>query len=125
MNVEWVALESVLTFHDLQISENGGVEGIRDQGSLESALGRPEHLAQYAEPDLFDLAAAYAWGIVRNHPFVDGNKRTAFVVAVAFLELNGHELKVDEADAAIVFLRLAANEYSEHDLAEWLRRNSE
>ena len=84
MNVEWIAYETVLIFHDAQISEHGGAGGLRDEGGLRSALARPENLAAYGEPDLFDLAAAYARGITQNHPFVDGNKRTAFVVAVAF-----------------------------------------
>ena len=124
MKVEWVALETALTFHELQISEHGGAEGLRDEGALRSAMARPENLAAYGEPDLFDLAAAYARGIVQNHPFVDGNKRTAFVVAVSFLDLNGQELNADEAEAALVFLRLAAGDLDEAELAEWLRRNA-
>ena len=124
MNVEWIAFDSVLIFHDLQLREHGGAEGLRDEGGLRSALARPENLADYGEPDLFDLAAAYARGIVQNHPFVDGNKRTAFVVAVSFLDLNGQELAADEAEAAIIFLRLAAGEIGEAELAAWLRRNS-
>lgn len=125
MNVEGIALESVLIFHDLQIEEHGGAEGLRDEGGLRSALARPQHLAVYGEPDLFDLAAAYAGGLVRNHPFVDGNKRTALVVAIAFLDLNGRELNAAEAEAAVVFLRLASGDLSDDDLASWLRRNSD
>ena len=98
--------------------------GLRDEGGLRSALARPENLIAYGEPDLFDLAAAYARGIVQNHPFVDGNKRTAFVVAVAFLDLNGHELTAPEAETAVVFIRLAAGEFSEAELAAWLKRNT-
>ncbi len=124
MNVEWIAYETVLIFHDAQISEHGGAGGLRDDGGLRSALARPENLAAYGDPDIFDLAAAYARGITQNHPFVDGNKRTAFVVAVAFLDLNGHELSASEAEAAVVFLRLAAGEFSEEELAEWFRRNA-
>jgi death-on-curing protein len=124
VNVEWVAFETVLVFHDLQISEHGGADGVRNEGGLKSALARPANLAAYEAPDLFDLAAAYAVGSVRNHPFVDGNKRTAFVVAVSFLELNGQELNVEEAEAAVVFLQLAAGQLSEQELAEWLRANS-
>jgi death-on-curing protein len=124
VNVEWIAYETVLIYHDLQITEHGGAEGLRDEGGLRSALARPENLAAYGDPDLFDLAAAYARGIVQNHPFVDGNKRTAFVVAVSFLDLNGQELLAPEAEAAVAFLRLAAGELSEAELAEWLRRNS-
>jgi death on curing protein len=124
VNVEWVRYETVLIFHDLQISEHGGAAGLRDEGGLRSALARPENLAAYGDPDLFDLAAAYARGIAQNHPFVDGNKRTAFVVAVSFLELNGQELSVSEAEAALVFLRLAAGQLPEAELAEWLRKHS-
>jgi death on curing protein len=125
VNVEWIACETTLIFHDAQISEHGGAAGLRDEGGLRSALARPENLAAYGEPDLFDLAAAYARGVTQNHPFVDGNKRTAFVAAVAFLDLNGQELNAAEAEAAVVFLRLAADEFSEAELAEWLRRNTE
>jgi death-on-curing protein len=124
VNVEWIAYETLLIFHDAQISEHGGAPGLREEGGLRSALARPENLAAYGDPDLFELAAAYAGGIARNHPFVDGNKRTAFVVSVAFLDLNGQELKASEAEAAVVFLRLAAGEFSEAELAEWFRRNA-
>ena len=124
MNVEWIAYETVLIFHDAQISEHGGAGGLRDEGGLRSAVACPENLAAYDDPDIFDLAAAYARGITQNHPFVDGNKRTAFVVAVAFLDLNGHELSASEAEAAVVFIRLAAGEFSEAELAAWFRRNA-
>ena len=124
MKVAWLAYETVLIYHDLQISEHGGAEGLRDDGSLRSALGEPENLATYGDPDLFDLAAAYARGIAHNHPFVDGNKRTAFVAGVSFLDLNGQEVSAQEAEAAVVFLRLAAGELDEAELAGWLRRNS-
>jgi death-on-curing protein len=118
VNVEWIAYQTVLIFHDAQISEHGGAGGLRDEGGLRSALARPENLAVYGEPDLFDLAAAYARGITQNHPFVDGNKRTAFVVAAAFLDLNGQELRAPEAEAAVAFLRVAAGEFTEAELAE-------
>jgi len=124
VNVEWIAYETVLIFHEAQITEHGGAVGLRDENGLRSALARPENLLADGEPDLFDLAAAHARGIAQNHPFVDGNKRTAFVVSVAFLDLNGQELSASEAEAAIVFLRLAAGEFSEAELAEWLRRNA-
>ncbi len=124
MNVERIACETVLIFHDAQISEHGGAGGLRDEGGLSSALARAENLAAYGDPDIFDRAAAYARGITQNHPFVDGNKRTAFVVAVAFLDLNGHELTAPEAEAVVVFIRLAAGEFSEGELAEWFRRNA-
>jgi death-on-curing protein len=96
---------------------------VRDEGALESALARPQNLLAYGAPDLFELAAAYAKGIVQNHPFVDGNKRTAFVVAASFLDLNGQELTAPEAEAALLFLRLAAGKVGEAELAEWFRRN--
>jgi death-on-curing protein len=124
VNVEWIAYKTVLIFHEAQITEHGGAAGLRDEGGPRSALARPENLAGYGEPDLFDLAAAYARGISQNHPFVDGNKRTAFVVSAAFLDLNGQELNASEAEAAVIFLRLAAGEFSEAELAEWFRRNT-
>jgi death on curing protein len=124
VTIEWVRFESVLIFHDLQIAEHGGASGVRDEGGLRSALARPENFAADGDPDLFDLAASYAEGIVQNHPFVDGNKRTAFVVATSFLDLNGQELAAPEAEAALVFLRLAAGELSESELSVWLRQNS-
>jgi death on curing protein len=121
VTVEWVRYETVLIFHDLQIAEHGGAAGLRDEGGLRSALARPQNLAAYGEPDVFDLASAYAKGIVQNHPFVDGNKRTGFVVAVSFLELNAQTLSASEAEAAIVFLRLAAGKLSEEELAAWFK----
>lgn len=124
MNIEWIEFESVLIFHDLQLLEHGGAAGVRDEGGLRSALARPQNLAAYGDPDLFELAAAYAVGIAKNHPFVDGNKRTAFVTAGAFLDLNGSGLRADEAEAALVFLRLAAGDLTEDALADWLRANA-
>jgi death on curing protein len=94
---------------------------MRDEGLLESALGRPQNLDAYGEPTVFELAATYAFGIARNHPFVDGNKRTAFVASVLFLRMNGQQLFAEQAEAAVVFLRLAAGEFSEAELAEWFR----
>jgi death-on-curing protein len=124
MNIEWVELETVLVAHADQIAEHGGSPGLRDEGALHSALARPQNLAAYGDPDLFRLAAAYAFGLARNHAFVDGNKRTAFVVSSAFLSLNGFELDADEADAADTFLKLAAGELTEDELAGWFRANS-
>jgi len=124
VTIEWIALDTVLTFHRIQIEEHGGARGIRDQALLESAMARPRNLAAYQQADLYHLAAAYAWGLARDHPFVDGNKRTAFVVAATFLELNGRRLIADEADAASTFLRLAEG-MSEDALADWFRRHSE
>ena len=125
MNVAWLRFETVLIYHGLQLDEHGGAHGLRDEGALRSALARPENLAAYGNPDIFDLAAAYAKGIVQNHPFVDGNKRTALVCASSFLDLNGYQLTAPEAEAAMVFLRLAAGELEESEVAEWLRQSSD
>jgi death-on-curing protein len=120
----WLAEALILAIHDEQLAEHGGRVGLRDLGLLQSALARPMNLAAYDDPDVFDLAAAYAFGIARSHPFVDGNKRTAFVAAAVFLLDNGHE--IDAADEAIVTIMLAVSEgsMSEKDLAKWLRASS-
>lgn len=122
----WITLELAEAIHARQIAEHGGGGGVRDQGMLESALARPQQLLSYggADVDLPALAAAYAFGIARNHPFVDGNKRTAAVVCELFLEFNGYLLLAEDADLYPVFLALASGEISEEDLADWLRRHS-
>lgn len=120
----WLRLEVILAAHDEQLAEHGGGVGVRDRGLLESALARPENLFASGEPSLPKLAAAYAFGIARNHPFVDGNKRTALVAAEAFLGLNGFDLTADDVEAVKVFLALAAGEMSEEELAAWIGRNS-
>lgn len=117
----WVSSEVALAAHREQLAEHGGGDGIRAAGLLESAMARPLNLAAYEEPDAAALAAAYAYGIARNHPFVDGNKRTALVVSETFLTLNGHELDVSDTDLVLTFLALAAGELSEGDLAQWFR----
>ena len=117
----WVALEVVYAVHDRQIAEHGGGRGIRDQGAIESALARPQNLAVYGEPDAAALAAAYAFGIARNHGFVDGNKRTAWVVARLFLADNGCLLSYDRADAVRTVEGLAAGRIDEEALAAWFR----
>jgi death-on-curing protein len=99
--------------------------GIRDEGLLDSALGRPQNLIAYGQPTLHDLAASYAHGLVKNHPFLDGNKRTGFVVAVLMLELNGYHFHSQEADAALRTLALAAGEMTESAYAAWLKKNSD
>lgn len=119
----WLPLRAVLAIHDEQIAEHGGGSGVRDRGLLESALARPQNVATYGAPDSADLAAAYSFGIARNHPFVDGNKRTAFMAAYAFLGHNGFELDVAEAEAAIVISDLAAGKLTEAELAAWYRRH--
>ncbi|MBY9065672.1 type II toxin-antitoxin system death-on-curing family toxin [Hyphomonas sp. WL0036] len=122
---KWLRREAVLILHDESLADHGGAAGIRDGGLFESALARPENLFAYGEPDLFDLAAAYAFGIVRNHPFVDGNKRTGFLAAAVFLEINGWVLIADEVDATVQTFGLAASEISEEIYAGWLRRSCE
>jgi len=119
----WLSKAAVLVFHGELLEEYGGAEGIRDKGLLESALGKPQNLFAYGKPTLFDLAASHAFGIVRNHPFIDGNKRTGFVAAGAFLDRNGWELIASEADATLKTLALAAGEMIESEYASWLRDN--
>ena len=117
----WLGRAFVLAVHDAQIAEHGGAPGLRDDNLLESALARPRHLHAYGSPDAFDLAAAYAFGIARNHPFVDGNKRTAFVVSVTFLRLLGYSLLAPRNETVAVFLALGAGELDEAGLAGWFR----
>ena len=120
----WVELDVVLAIHDEQLAEHGGQPGVRDSGLLESALGRPRNQFAYGEPSITRLAASYAFGISRNHPFLDGNKRTSLVVAELFLELNGYELIASDAQCVTTFLQLAAGELTEDQLAEWITANS-
>ncbi|MRD48518.1 type II toxin-antitoxin system death-on-curing family toxin [Caenimonas koreensis] len=120
----WLREDVVAAVHEVQLAEHGGGAGIRDAGLLQSALARPENLAAYGTPDAADLAAAYGYGLSRNHPFIDGNKRTGYVAAELFLELNGFSLTADDADAAVTMLAVSAGEISEAEFAEWLRENS-
>ncbi|WP_448189701.1 type II toxin-antitoxin system death-on-curing family toxin [Azospirillum sp. sgz301742] len=115
----WVDEAVVLAIHDEQLAEHGGASAVRDLTLLQSALARPRHLEAYGAPDAAALAAAYAYGIARNHPFVDGNKRTALVVAELFLALNGYELAADDAACVTAFLALAAGTLDEGALAAW------
>lgn len=117
----WVALAVAEAAHLEQLAEHGGGEGVRDARLLDSAMARAQNLAAYGEPDAAALAAAYAFGIARNHPFVDGNKRTAAVAAETFLVLNGHSLVASDAELVVAFLALAAGELSEYELADWFR----
>ena len=119
-----VKLDVVLAIHDEQLAEHGGQPGVRDSGLLESALGRPRNQFAYGEPSITRLAASYAFGISRNHPFLDGNKRTSLVVAELFLELNGYELIASDVQCVTTFLQLAAGELTEDQLAEWITANS-
>lgn len=118
----WVTVEVALAAHDEQLAEHGGAAGVRDRNMLESAMARPLNLVAYGEPDAAELAASYAFGIARNHPFVDGNKRTAAVVSQTFLALNGHDLTCDDVELVTTFLALAAGELDVGSLADWFRR---
>ncbi len=120
----WIEREVIVAVHDMQLAEHGGLPGTRDAGLLDSALGRPQHLAAYGEPDIAALAAAYGWGIARNHPFIDGNKRTAFVAIELFLQLNGGALHASDADCVLTMLSVAAGDLPEDTLADWLRRHA-
>ena len=117
----WVNIEVAIAAHAEQIAEHGGGEGIREAGLLESAMARPQNLALYGDPDICELAASYAFGIARNHPFVDGNKRTAAVVSETFLLLNGGYLQANDAEVVVAFVALAAGELSEDELTAWFR----
>ena len=121
----WIREDAVLAIHRRQLAEHGGSEGVRDRGLLSSALARPKNLATYSDsqdgPDLAELAASYAWGLARNHPFVDGNKRTAYVVCRTFLLLNGRDLEAPPDEKYLTFLRLAEGRLSEQELSNWIR----
>ena len=117
----WIATEVALAAHAEQLAEHGGGDGVRDTRMLDSAMARPRNLAQYGEPDAAALAAASAFGIARNHPFVDGNKRTAAVVSETFLMLNGYGLNASDAELVVAFVALAAGELTEEELTDWFR----
>jgi death-on-curing protein len=119
----WLTAEIVIAIHEMQLAEHGGPAGIRDMGMLESALGRPQNKFAYGETDLAALAAAYGFGVARNHPFIDGNKRTSLMVIYTFLGINDVDLIVPEAEFASIILGLAAGEISEESLARWIRDN--
>jgi death-on-curing protein len=123
MNPEWVLMDVVKAVHQAQLEEHGGSPGVRDEGALLSALARPENLFTYETPSIFELATAYAGGIVRNHPFVDGNKRTGFLVAFIFLRINGYLLQAPEAETVIMTLGLASRDIDEAGYARWLSDN--
>jgi death on curing protein len=121
--LRWLTANAVQAVHEELIARYGGVSGLRDGGLLASAVARPQHLAAYGRnPSVASLAAAYAWGLLRNHRFLDGNKRTALAAMVVFLELNGRELSCDEAEETAMVLRAAAGEITEQAWTEWLRR---
>ena len=120
----WIDPRAILAIHDEQLAEHGGGSGLRDQGLLESALARPINMAAYEDPDAAALAASYAMGLAKNHPFVDGNKRTAFVALELFLALNGRELMAGDVDCVVTMLAVAAGDIDETELAEWIRQNT-
>ncbi|HMI97803.1 MAG TPA: type II toxin-antitoxin system death-on-curing family toxin [Micropepsaceae bacterium] len=121
----WVSRAALELLHDESLKEHGGAEGLRESGLLDSALARAQNLFAYEEvTDACRLAATYAFGIVKNHPFVDGNKRAAFIAAGLFLQMNGARLHADRAEAVLVMLDLASGELTELQFAEWLRKNT-
>ena len=120
----WVSEEDCLSFHDKLLARFGGASGVRDRGLLASALARPQHLFAYENPTMCAMAAAYAHGIVKNHPFVDGNKRSGLLAATLFLEANGIRFSATEEDAVVQTLALAAGAITAEDFAAWLKRVS-
>ena len=120
----WLNAGVLQAVHLEQLAEHGGGAGTRDEGLFESALARPQNLALYGNPDVFELAAAHAIGIAKNHPFIDGNKRTAYVAMELFLVLNGFELIADDANATLSMISVAAGDIDEPTLAQWLREQS-
>jgi len=120
----WIEPSVILAVHDEQLAEHGGAAGIRDVGLLESALARPHNLAAYGAPDHAELAACYGIAIAKNRPFLDGNKRTAFVAVELFLDLNGWKLTASDADAALIMLAIAAGKIEKAEFSDWVRRNA-
>jgi death-on-curing protein len=119
----WIDPDILLTAHDEQLAEHGGASGIRGMGLFESALARRQNLAAYGEPDAAALAASYAYGIAKNHAFVDGNKRTAVVALEYFLALNGFEFAADDSQCVLVILSVASGAFSEGELGDWIRKH--
>lgn len=124
MNWRWVDRRALELLHDESIAEHGGTPGLRDEGLFESALARPLNLAAYGQPDLAELAAAYGVGLAKNHPFVDGNKRVAFLAVGLFLAVNGHRLVASQSEATLTMLAVAAGSLDEAAFAAWLRAHS-
>ena len=120
----WIELPLVLAIHNRQLAEHGGSEGIRDRGLLESALFRPLNLLNYGNPSIFELAAAYGYGITKNHPFIDGNKRTSYVVMRTFLKLNGYDLKASAWEKYQTWILVAEGKIDEVELADWIEKKS-
>lgn len=121
MKWQWVDRRAIELLHDESLVEHGGGTGLRDEGLLESALARPQDVAAYGAPDVADLAAAYGAGIIRNHPFVDGNKRAGFLATGLFLALNGYRLDTTQVDATLMVMAVASGDIDERDFATWIR----
>ncbi len=122
---KWISKKALLLLHEESLSRFGGARGLKDEGLLDSALARPQNLLAYnPEADLFDLAASYAFGLGRNHAFIDGNKRAAFLSIGVFLRINGYDLKADQVDAIETIMALAAGKIDEKDIAAWIRKNA-
>lgn len=128
MSWRWISKPALLLLHGESLAMHGGLEGLRDEGLLDSALGRPQNLLAYgdpaASPDVAALAASYAAGLAKNHPFVDGNKRASFLATGLFLYLNGYRLNASQADATITVFALAAGDITENEFAAWLRAHA-
>lgn len=120
----WIDTAVLLAVHDEQLTEHGGISGIRDTGMFESAIDRAKNLAAYGEPDAAQLAAAYGYSLAKNHPFLDGNKRTAFVAVELFLALNGYDLQASDADCILTMLAVTASDIDEQTFADWIRSHS-
>jgi death-on-curing protein len=120
----WLTREECLALHEIMLAEHGGREGLRDENLLESALAKPRQLFAYGKPTVFDLAASYVFGVVKKHPFIDGNKRTGFMLGAGFLERNGFEFHAGEEEVVLRTLALAAGEMSESEYAAWLKADS-
>lgn len=120
---KWISREALLLLHDESLAEHGGAPGLRDEGLLNSALARPLNLVASGSPDLADLAAAYGVGLAKNHPFVDGNKRAAFLAVGLFLLINGHRLRATQVEATLTMLEVAAGHLKEPEFAQWLREH--
>jgi death-on-curing family protein len=120
----WIDRHALVLLHDASLAEHGGSAGLRDEGLLESALARPQNLAAYGSPDFADLAATYGVGLAKNHAFVDGNKRAAFLGVGLFLALNGYRLVAEQADATLTMLAVAAGDTDEPAFAAWIREHS-
>lgn len=120
----WLQADVLRAVHEDQLLAHGGINGVRDEGMFLSAIARPENLAHYGTPDFADLAASYGVGLAKNHPFLDGNKRTAFVAVELFLMLNGYTLKANDSDCILTMLAVASGDMSEQEFAVWIRNNS-